>query len=362
MIVPITEVCATPIRPIVRLWAASEVVGLEIWLIVVSLGLLILTAEVIRLIVRAQRRVADEARGNERVVRVVNPSGGVVPLSISPMEVNLRDGRYARYLGPFASDQSTEGRQPMPWTKVASPPLRGRIVLVSIFVGADGRWWSDTEIARQLSALERAARWMEKEAGRYGVPVEVGLADAYFSVEGEPTPEVAIGFQPEGMDFGPYEQGIATRALVLMSRAAATLGFQDAVDFVQEIRARLPGTIPVWLLHVRQAGRSLAVPLDLTELDGVSLALCYARSASFTESIVRPPVPDAATMTHEILHLFGASDKYGMPLDHYSAGAVTHRDIMRLDYDRLEQLRVDPLTARELGWTDEAAMSKRGTL
>ena len=260
-----------PDLTIFGIWVPSGLVGLEVWLIVVSLGLLVLVAEIIRLVIRAGRP-ANEVVGNSPELSVRNTPTGVVPLSISPKELNLRDQRYRRCLGPFESVGSPGARPPMPWTRVPSPPLRGQVVLVSMFVGADGRWWSDTEIARQLGALERAARWMEKEASRYGVPVGVGLADTYFSVEGEPTPEVAIGFESEGMDVGPYEHGIATRALTLMSRTAATLGLQDAVDFVQEIRVLLPGTTPVWLLHVRQAGRSLAVPLDLTELEGVSLA------------------------------------------------------------------------------------------
>ena len=340
---------ASPDLDFARLWAASGVAGLEVWLAIVGLGLVVLTVEVARMIVRGNRR-SKAPSAPRRAARIDNPPAGIIPLSLEPKEPNLRDPRRARFVGPFSRDEATADRPAMPWTKVASPPLRGRVVLVSMFVGADGRWWTDSEIARQLDALERAARWMEKQAGRYGVEVGVGVADVYFSVEGEATPDVAIGFEREGVDFGPYEQGSAVRALTLMSRAAAELGFHDAVDFVQEIRARLPDSTPVWLLHVRQAGRSMAVPLDLTELEGVSLALCFAREASFTEPISRPPVPDAATLAHEILHLFGASDKYGTPLESFAPGAVTHRDIMRLDYDRLEQLRVDPLTARELGW------------
>lgn len=330
--------------------AGQGVEGLGIWLVLVGLGFFWLGVEVVRSIVRANRgrRAATPTAG--RPARVENPPAGVVPLGLEPLEPNSRDPGRARFVGPFTRDEATANRPALPWTKTASPPLRGRVVLLSMFVGADGRWWTDSEIARQLDSLQLAARWMEKQAGRYGVELGVGLADAYFSVEGEATPEVAIGFEAEGTDFGPYEQGSAVRALTLMSRAAADLGFDDAVDLVREIHARLPGATPAWLLHVRQAGRSMAVPLDLTELEGVALALCYAREASFTEPIARPPIPDAATLAHEALHLFGASDKYGMPLDAFAPGAVTHRDVMRLDYDRLGQLRVDPLTARELGW------------
>ncbi len=46
----------------------------------------------------------------------------------------------------------------------------------------------------------------------------------------------------------------------------------------------------------------------------------------------------------------GATDKYGVPLSAYPSGAVTAHDVMRLDRTRLARLRVDPLTAVEVGW------------
>jgi hypothetical protein len=94
------------------------------------------------------------------------------------------------------------------------------------------------------------------------------------------------------------------------------------------------------------------VPLDQTDLEGVSLAFCHARQANFTEPLIRPPAPRAAVLAHEVLHLFGAEDKYGWPLSHFRAGGVTDSDVMRLESERLGDLRVDPLTAAELGWLD----------
>jgi hypothetical protein len=191
---------------------------------------------------------------------------------------------------------------------------------------------------------------MQNEADRHGAGVAVGLADAYFRVEGDRTPETEIGAAWDGSGLGLFEMNTIARSLTLMSRAAAQLGFHDSVDLVREVTGRLDGAIPVWLLHLPRAGRSFAVPLDLTEQDGVSLALCYAHSKEFSDSIIRSPIPDAAMIAHEILHLFGASDKYGVPLGSFRPGLVTNRDIMRMDLPRLERLRVDPLTARELGW------------
>ncbi|MHC5541100.1 hypothetical protein ACYOEI_23000, partial [Singulisphaera rosea] len=108
--------------------------------------------------------------------------------------------------------------------------------------------------------------------------------------------------------------------------------------------------VHVWLLHPRRAGRSLAIPLDRTELRGVSLAVCYAREANFPEPLVGFPFTDPVTIVHELMHLFGASDKYGVPLGSYPAKSVSSRDIMRLSESTLSRLRVDPRTAWEVGW------------
>ncbi|APW62917.1 hypothetical protein [Paludisphaera borealis] len=342
------------------LWANGEGLGLGVWLFLIGAGLVGLVMELVRFSLRVRRAALQgkQARRAGRESRADDFPDGLAAVALIPKEPNFRDSRYGRYAGPFHPEDGAKPGPPMPWGKVASPALRGRVALVSMFIGSDGRSWTDSEIARWTTSIEWVARWIRQEADRYGAEVAVGVADTYFSVEGDRTPETEIGYGWEGAGLGLFEMNSITRSLTLMSRAAAQLGFHDSVDFVREVGGRLGSAIPVWLLHLRRAGRSFAVPLDLTELDGVSLALCYAHSKNFSDSIVRSPTPDAAMIAHEVLHLFGASDKYGVPLASFRPGLVTNRDIMRMDVSRLERLRVDPLTARELGWGDAAPVSK----
>ena len=70
-----------------------------------------------------------------------------------------------------------------------------------------------------------------------------------------------------------------------------------------------------------------------------------------------PPFTDPVTIVHEVLHLFGASDKYGVPLRSFAPKSVTHREVMRLDEESLIRLRIDPLTAREIGWLRRPRMT-----
>jgi hypothetical protein len=94
------------------------------------------------------------------------------------------------------------------------------------------------------------------------------------------------------------------------------------------------------------------MPSEESGLDGVALAVCFPSEASFPEAVRRNDHVrvDVVTAAHEVLHLFGATDKYGLPLRSFEAGTVTRNEIMRLSEDHLSRLRVDAWTAYELGW------------
>ena len=225
------------------------------------------------------------------------------------------------------------------------------LVLISVFIGKDRHAWSEAEIARAHASMLRAGAWIEREAIRWDAPVNLDLSETYFVADDHRPDDVEVDFAPQGGEMQPFEAHAVTKALAVASRAATRLGFRDAVAMIEEINPRfLAADARVWLLHPRQAGHSHAIPLDDTELSGVSLAVCYAREASFPEPLTRPPYTDPVTIVHELLHLFGASDKYGVSLRSFPPATVTTRDIMRLDESSLSRARIDPMTAREIGW------------
>ena len=84
---------------------------------------------------------------------------------------------------------------------------------------------------------------------------------------------------------------------------------------------------------------------------GVGLGVCFSREASFPEPLQGPGRVDPTTVAHELLHLFGATDKYGQPLRSFPPGSVSSRDIMRLNHDQLTRMTIDSLTASEVGWS-----------
>jgi hypothetical protein len=276
------------------------------------------------------------------------PADGTVEL-VSVVGVrsvpNARDPK----LGRFAAIEAAQPVSEPPAAK-ETPILLGQVAILSVFLGRDGKAWTDEEIARAHESLRLAGDWIEREAMRWGAAVNLAVADTYFAVDDDPSDDVEIAFVPEGDGSAPLEAHAGPKALAAFSRAAARLGFADAEAMIQVIDRRVRADSWVWLLHPRCAGRSLAIPEGDTPWPGVTLAVCYAREANFPEPLRRAPYSDPVTFAHELLHLFGATDKYTVPLRTFPARSVTDRDIMRLSYESLGRLRIDQLTAAEVGW------------
>jgi hypothetical protein len=317
---------------------------LAIPMTLLSLGVIALVAEAAGLRSLGHRRdrprPPEGARPADGVVDVVAMSG----VEASPLPTDPRWRRFSRI--------ADEPRRASGIARLsrANPSLLGRVTLISVFVGRDGRPWSDLEIAQAHDSMINAGLWIEREASRREAPVNVGLADTFFQVEDDAEDLVEVAFTAEGDDVGPMEADASTKGMVAASRAAAQLGFVDVVDLMERINLRVEADARIWLFHLRRAGRSLAIPASDGEVSGVGLALCYAREASFPEPLGGRGRVDPTTVAHELLHLFGASDKYGVSLRDFAPDAVSSREIMRLNFDSLARMRIDTLTASEIGW------------
>ena len=321
---------------------ASRELSIPVALLALALCALVAEGSALRSLARRSTRPGppEGAMPADGIVDVV-PVAGVEGV-IHPLCPKFR--RFVRLAEGAPEPTTARGLSPV------NPTLLGRAVLISVFVGRDGGRWTDHEIARCHEALERAGLWIEREAGRREAKVNIGLAETYFLVEDNATDPVEVAFSPEGTDLGPMEANASTKAVVGASRAAARLGFADVVDLLGRINPRVESDARVWLFHLRRAGRSLAIPASDCDVSGVGLAVCYAREASFPEPLVGPGRVDPTTVAHELLHLFGASDKYGVALRSFPPGSVSSRDIMRLDHDSLFRMTIDRLTASEIGW------------
>lgn len=281
------------------------------------------------------------ARPADGVVETLAMAGvlGSSPLDSSPWK------RFCR-VDPDATEAGRAGGG----SGFENPALLGQVGLVSVFVGRDGHPWTDREIRDAHESLRSVARWVEREAMAWSSPVNVGLVDTYFQVEDDHEAAVELGFVAEGGEVGPMEADSTTKSMAGASRAASLLGFLDVADLVGRINPKVSADATVWLFHLKSRGRSHAIPAGDRVVRGVGLAICHARESSFPEPLLGPGRVDPTTVAHELMHLFGASDKYGIGLADFPPKSVGRRDVMRLDEDRLDRLKIGKLTAAEVGW------------
>ncbi len=332
--------------------AVAAVLGTLRWPTAVGLGVGWLVG--VGLIEAAIRKEPADRPEPARDVRPADGRVGVAALAGVRREPADWDRRFGRLTG-LEGDEPGRPRS-RPWRQ--SPELVGRVVVLSVFLGRDGRGWNDRELAEAHRSLERGAAWIEGEARRHGVAVNIDLADTYIvvdDVEASRPAAIEFGLGAEGVE--PFERDREVDLIAASSRAVARLGLgvHDLAALIGAIEPRVEADRRAWLLHPRSAGRSWAVSEVELGLPGVNLAVCYARESGFSEILQEKPYADPVSVVHELLHLFGATDKYGVPLRNFSPGSVSRRDVMRLDFNVLGSLRIDPLTASEIGWRNPAA-------
>ncbi len=285
---------------------------------------------------RPARRVAQE------------PADGFVPVvSLEGVESmpNAERPEIRQFTGLDARFAASRTREKSPRLE-----LSGRVAVFSIFVGRDGFGWSNREIAEAYDSLLRMGRWLERQAASWRAPLDLELVGTYFAAIDEREEDVELA-----ASLDPYENTIDevdtdVRGIASAGRVAARLGFSDLPTMTARIDGLVDHERTVWFVHFRRAGRSRAIKADVLSLPGAGLALCYARESTASAPLVGLPYVDPVTLVHELLHLFSATDKYGTSLETFPRLTVTSRDVMRLDLNRLSRLRVDALTAWEVGW------------
>ncbi len=166
---------------------------------------------------------AWRSRGDPGPAFDLRPADGVVevvPLPGVRSEPNPRDPRFGRFLELDSEDGSKPASR-----RRGVPPLLGRVAIASLFLGRDGKSWSDPEIARTLDAVIRAARWVEHEAIRHHAAVNLDLAGVYF-VADDPVSEaeVELAILPEGDRDGLFEADAEVKLVASASRGAGRSG------------------------------------------------------------------------------------------------------------------------------------------
>ncbi len=233
-----------------------------------------------------------------------------------------------------------------------SPILKGRLKLATFLLGRDGRDWTDAEIAAVIQATQSAADWLAGEADQWEIPLTIEIQkELVIGTNDAPRSpgELVMAMDEFDSSLEDFEESAAV--VRAASGVAAELGFRDLPTLVACLNDPLADDVAVvWMIHSLSQGQSHYLDATETEVPGLRLAVCYVHE-ELPDAPWRGPIfADRVTIAHELLHAFGATDKYQASTTRYPRGAVSEWEVMLLHHKALGRLRVDPLTAREIGW------------
>ncbi len=217
--------------------------------------------------------------------------------------------------------------------------LKGRNLLVSLFVTTPESTWSDTEQQKMLAKIEKAAEYIKKQAQAYGIETSL-LYDfnAFPDLKAEAETEFLINEENDFIDRLDKE-------IVL---------WQEEKLFYEELLAKYEADGIATMIFVNNPGISYAIVYDGTDSQKETMIL-------FTEDYYQEGKEESATAyAHEILHVFGAHDLYEdaeftREVSDY-VSKVYPREIMYTVVQTGEEIDsvLSPITAYHLGWIDEA--------
>lgn len=200
--------------------------------------------------------------------------------------------------------------------------LKGRVLLGHVFVQRTSGAWDKNKIASTLKKVEQATRWIEKQAQNFKAEVvfDTYLPQTLFVRFGGPIP----CHKNRHRNLAAFEEAFRDPVKELTAHAAKTEAQNTAL-----------------LIHTDENVRSYAVAKWLGD----------RRPINFMEYCVCSTYYSEAAYAHEILHLFGADDFYSeffKKLHHYRSEFL--RGSIMFSGHSLEGVRIDDLTAQNLGW------------
>lgn len=226
----------------------------------------------------------------------------------------------------------------------SAPYLRGKNVLVSLFVATPESSFTKEEQEEALAKVSKAVTYIEEQAAVYGVEAEFVY------------------------DFSEYQD--------LKLEAQADFEINESVDFID----RLDEEIALWKQELVSYDELLArydadgiAMLIFVNNPGISYAIVYDGTDSVQETVIlftgdyyKPGCEETATAyAHEILHVFGAHDLYEdaeFTAEVSEYVALTYpQEIMYTVEERNGQItaQLSEITAYHLGWVDELAELKQ---
>ena len=234
-----------------------------------------------------------------------------------------------------------------PWYNLSTcRSLSGNPVVVLIFVDDNESSWTEEEV---LTFTEEhvlvGLDYLEKNAKEWGVDLD-------FTVESYSTPLSGYEIKCDGVvsSYGSYSEETVWN---VFDRVSEDIINKSNWALYSYYKSKYPEDDVIFLCCVNKYGRSWANTARSIN-DGVREAEhCVVFSEYYNYSLDEQGT-GAATIMHEILHLFGAEDYYKPDARKALANKTYPKDIMLVTGQNINKSVIGDLTAYSIGWTDVA--------
>lgn len=217
--------------------------------------------------------------------------------------------------------------------------LVGRIHVLSVFVGPRSAPWHSTDVERQKKKVFEAENWLKAQAARFGKRVEFV--------------NTAYGSDGTFVDYEiPQQYDSDETQYLYPSRVLLKMGFRSKDAYVEWVRTHFGCPQCLVMVFSNTKGRSYAAPstkeLFAYDPHNFNLECCFLYRYHMNTGIET----NAASIAHEMLHLFGAWDLYEDNPYHARAAKTTQmfpNSIMLNISDNIWELQIDEINAWLVG-------------
>lgn len=203
--------------------------------------------------------------------------------------------------------------------------------------------WTKQEINAYFNThIKLGFEFIEKEAKRYGIPLTVTY-ELYGTALCKGQVIKYEGIVSDGSD-GHHD-------LNTVDHAARDIGYSNKAAMYYDLFEKNDYCEVVFLSVFNKDGISYAH--QQAEDNGSAIVEGAVVFTSYLDYDFKlnENTHMAATVAHEILHLFGAQDLYDEELKNYAKNKYAD-DIMLMDHRNIEQMTVGKFTAYSIGWRD----------
>lgn len=222
--------------------------------------------------------------------------------------------------------------------------LSRRIKVHLFFIDDNESSWTEDEISAYMKKqINPGLDFLEKQASNYGVSLSFTTA------------KYATVFE-DGYVL-KYDGVVSDRYFTadIMDKIAPQLGYYSKDDMHYDLNEKNSFGEVILMAVLDKDGISYTNQQVAAAPDGTSiLEFCILFTSYLDKNFgIDDNTQMAASLAHEILHLYGAEDIY---VDDYveTARKVCPKDIMLLDYLFIDQMEVSEYTAYRVGWLSKS--------